>query len=663
MTNQPVKLAAGGLLPQPRSCSLGSTPVPPTTVAPDRGQIHWHGAQDPRVAARLSELLPAGLDRPLHITLAAASTLPPALGVDESYRLVFTPASVTLEAATTWGALWAVTSLWQLQVGGALPASGEINDAPRFLWRGVLIDVARHFLPIEQLHRVVEGMSRLKLNVLHLHLADDQAFRWRSAAYPRLAAADSYGGNELRALVEAAAQRGVRIVPELDVPGHVNSWLTAYPQWGLQTVAPSARFGVHPACLNVADENVYTALETLFTEITEVFPDEYVHIGGDEVHPGWWRESGEIAAYMAQFGLTDARALQAHFNQRLVGLLQSMGRQAVAWDEALHADMPTLVVQNWRGATTRDRALAAGQRCIVSSGYYLDLFYPAEMHYRFDPGASQQALLDLEDDLLTDRRLQHVAQGLAWTAQWREGALQHSPPPATAELLLGGEACLWAELVDADTLDVRLWSRLPAVAERLWSPSTVTDVDDFYRRLAQLLDGPGYELTRLQHTRLQQLGLTSEQVWLAGYLEPVKWYARLLGETALQARLRGSEMPLARPYDANTALNRVVDHLAPESLPARTLRDADRDTVMGVCRRWSEAQPQAWPADVQAAVYNLQQLGTRMMRWLNDAQRHTGGAELEAEVAALQALYVPCGEYLVAVVPWLIDWLRNEFDR
>ncbi len=316
-----------------------------------------------------------------------------------------------------------------------------------------------------------------------------------------------------------------------------------------------------------------------------------------------------------------------------------------------------MLVQNWRGATTRDRALAKGLDCLVSAGYYLDLFYPADIYYGYEPEAHQAALLAYEDSLREDIRLRHVAAGIAWTDQWRAQAVALEPDRAVTARVIGGEACLWSELVDEHTLQSRLWSRLPAVAERLWSPQDVDDVEDFYRRMVLCLALPGFELHKLQHLALTNIGLSGAQIEIAMLLEPVKWYARLLGEQALQARLQGAEMPQARPYDAHTPLNKIVDHIAPESLSARTFSRLTVEQVRQKAALWAQLEPQIWPQDVRAAISAFKAVGAELLTTLaagKENARQVAGAR-----ATLQDLYVPYGEYMLAVIPPLLDWLQR----
>ena len=649
------------LLPVPRVCTLTTAQSGGEQLGASQSGTSWPGVTDPRVEQRLSELLPQGVGRHLTLEIDRRGAAHPQLGVDESYRLEFDSSSITLRAPESWGALHGLATLWQLRAGHAMPLAGMIEDRPRFPWRGVLIDVARHFMPVDLLYRVVDGMARLKMNVLHLHLSDDQAFRFPSQAYPRLASDPSYTADELRGLIEFAARVGVRVVPELDVPGHVNCWLERYPQWGSEAVAASSKFGVHQACLNVVDEAVYEALRSLFAEVAALFPDRYVHIGGDEVHPAWWSKDEAVQAYMQAHRLADAAALQTHFNRRMCAMLTPMGKQVVAWDEVLHQEMPDLLVQNWRGATTRDRALAAGRDCLVSAGYYLDLFYPAETYYGFDPQARQNDLLAYEDGLRRDIRFEHIAAGLSWTDHWRDAAIDLDSHRGARGRVLGGEACLWSELVAADTLEVRLWSRLPAVAERLWSPVEVDDVEDFYRRLRRTLQLPVFAVEERQQSSLRNLGLSDWQISMAAYLEPVKWYARLLGEQALQARLQGSEMPQARPYDCNTPLNRLVDYLSPESLAARQLTELEQPQLMMLAHQWRHLDEQSWPQDVGEAIAGLREVGIVLADLLDAVPQTLPAERYTRSVTALRDIYQPRGEYMVAVVPWLLVWLDTWY--
>jgi hexosaminidase len=619
-------------------------------------ELVWRTAPDSRVDRFFEAQF-------LHSTIGAISidvdeidTNPPQLGADESYTLLVDEREITLRSRTTWGAIRGLATLYQLEEFEQLHRCWRIEDQPRFAWRGLLLDAARHFLPVAELRKVVDGLAVLKMNTLHLHLSDDQGFRFPSETSPRLVSEEHYTAGELVALVEYAADRGVRIVPELDVPGHVTSWLVGYPELGFGGGQPSLRFGVHEACLDPTNEIVYAVLTKLLAEVAGVFPDRFIHLGGDEVHPARWEAEPAVLAYMAEHGIEDVSALQARFNQRVFDIVGSMGREVIAWDEVLHPDMPGCVVQNWRGATTRDRTRVLGLDSIVSSGYYLDLFFPADVHYAFDPELDQRELLALEDAMRADIRFEHVAAGMAWTDQWREGQIELDAVEAEAPVgrILGGEACLWGELVDADTLPIRLWSRLPAVAERLWSTAQKCETESFYRRLPDVLELAEFRWRGVQTRGFEQAGLEVDQIGLASCFEPVKWYARLLGEDALAARLEGREMPQARPYDASTSLRRVVDFLAPESLPARRLAGSTVDELRERAQEWALQKPRRWPEDMRPAVAALREVGEAVSSYLSGET--SPGDDPEARILGL---YGPHGEYMLAVVPPLLEWLRR----
>lgn len=564
----------------------------------------------------------------------------PALDDDESYQLQVSASGVRIDAATLRGAQHGVMSLAQLADGDGLRCA-DITDAPRFPWRGLMLDPARRFLPVKRLEAVIDGLAALKLNVLHLHLSDDQGFRFESKAWPRLASAEAYRQDELKALVEFAADRGVRIVPELDMPGHVTSWLTAYPEWGNRRVEPTTRFGVHPGCLDPTSEPVYAAIGQLLDEVCAVFPDHYVHIGGDEVHSSWWRDDPAIQAFMQAQGLADTTALQAYFNRRVVAMLRERGRRVIGWDEVLHPDLPAEVtVQGWRGAKARDRALAAGHDCIVSSAYYLDLFYPGAIHRKATPDLAEADLIAAEDGLLNDARFEHVAAGMKWTHAWRAARpVERSVPPGR---LLGGEACLWGELVNDHCLDGRLWSRLPDIAECFWAQQPEADDGALRTRW------PAVVHRRLQANRQRLAAVVAQdQDVLEGLelCEPVKWYARLLGEVALNARIRGTEMPQARPYGTASRLDRAVDFLLPESLVCQDVRRWSLNEIAEGCRRWARLDRlNEVPGDVQP-VFAVIASAARI--WLDCL---AGDLSKEEASQAIRNLYRPCGEYMPAIV-------------
>ncbi|MYE84020.1 MAG: family 20 glycosylhydrolase [Gammaproteobacteria bacterium] len=564
----------------------------PRRVHPGAGRLTlveggwtWAGTNTPRLARaarRLREQLAgvAGTGRGCPVTVSCeVSGEFPALDDDEGYRLAIDGHEARIEAAQEWGVLRAFATLAQLVQADAdgphLPVL-TIDDAPRFPWRGLMIDTARHFVRIETLLRTLDAMALFKLNVLHLHLSDDQAFRFASWAFPELADAEQrYSAEELRELVHQAADRGIRVVPELDVPGHVASWLAVHPEWGLgkAVTRPATRFGPHACCLDPANPSAVQAAQALFGELAKVFPDRFVHFGGDEVQlPGGAETDG----------------LQAAFNAPVVARLHALGRTPVGWDEAIHPRLPRdVVIQAWRGTAARTRALAAGFDTVHSADYYLDLSYPADLHYLSDPEHGPGP------DLVSDPRLAHVRPGLEMMHRVWTSDTATIPIEAGSGQVLGGEACMWTELVTDDLFPLRVWSRMPAIAERFWSDAAVRDVEDMYRRLTAahaLLATTGVtDLDAVTARGLKRLGLKTTDIAeltpLLAAVEPVKWYARLLGPTAMAQRTAGeAEDAATRPYNTTTELNRVVDLLPPESLAARGLaRETDvrklRETV------------------------------------------------------------------------------------
>lgn len=379
---------------------------------------------------------------------------------DESYELEVSSGGIKIEAATDLGAMHALETLLQLvepgQNGYSLPWV-KIKDSPRFPWRGLMIDVARHFQPVEVIKRNLDGMAAVKLNVLHLHLTDDQGFRVESESYPELTEKGSdgefYTQDELRGIVEYARNRGIRVVPEFDVPGHATSWLAAFPELG--SVPNKTHYdmernaGIMDPTLDPTNEKTYEVLENVFKEMASVFPDEYFHIGGDENEGKHWDANPKIEAFKKRNGFKNNHELQNYFNKRILTFLESNGKKMIGWDEILQPGLPkSAVIQSWRGIDALVNSAQQGYQTFLSNGFYIDLMHPAADHYRTDP---------LPDTVsLTDKQ---------------------------RELILGGEATMWGELVVMETIDSRIWPRTAVIAERLWSEASVTNVKDMYRRM------------------------------------------------------------------------------------------------------------------------------------------------------------------------------------
>ena len=461
------------------------------------------------------------------------------LGEDESYRLVVTTVSVELQAATDIGALRGLETFLQLlaldERGVTLPVV-DIVDEPRFAWRGLMIDSSRHFMPIEMVKRNLDGMAAVKLNVLHWHLVDDQGFRVESLALPKLhelgSDGDYYTRAQIREILDYAADRGIRVVPEFDLPGHGTAWLTAYPELGS---APGPYeiergWGIFDPTVNPILEETYTFLDTFFAEMAELFDDEFMHIGGDENNGEHWQSNPEIIAFMKANGYKDVLSLQRYFNERVLEILTKYGKRMVGWDEIFQEGLPkSVVIQSWRGRESLFEAARLGYPGILSNGYYIDLIQPTDFHYLNDP-------LPEDSDLSSEE----------------------------AARVYGGEATMWAEYVSPETVDSRIWPRTAAIAERFWSPGSVRDLADMYRRLDRI--SLMLEELGLQHERNRQMMLrrlcqcrdVAALEVLLGVLEPVKVYNR--------GRLR--------KHTQFSPLTRMVDAAWADAIPARQFRVA-----------------------------------------------------------------------------------------
>jgi hexosaminidase len=458
----------------------------------------------------------------------------PSLNEDESYSLDITEKQARIVAPTVVGALRGLETFLQLlqgdRAGYYLPAI-RINDRPRFPWRGLLIDIARHYQPPEVLKRNLDAMAAVKLNVFHWHLTEDQGFRVESKKFPKLHSMGSdglfYTQDQVREIISYAADRGIRVMPEFDIPGHSTSWLVGHPELGS---APGPykierAAGIFEPALDPTRDQTYKFLDAFLGEMAALFPDAYMHIGGDENEGKQWDRNPQIQAFMKAKGIKDNHALQAYFNQQVLKILQKHGKKMIGWEEILHPDLPRdAVIHSWRGPASLAEAAKKGYNGILSAGYYIDLIFPASQHYAADPLPA--------DSPLTPEEAKHV---------------------------LGGEATMWGEWVSPETIDSRIWPRTAAIAERLWSPRSVADVTDMYRRLGVIslqLEELGLTHKRNHDMLLRRL-VRNEDIHplrtLASIIEPVKEYRRYQ----------------VRPQTMLSPLTGLVDAVPPDSEAAR----------------------------------------------------------------------------------------------
>lgn len=518
-STQAARLARHNLMPVPMSVRFNDSRMPITksfTVA-TRGQIDDRlRAYIFRVTRRLEGRTVMPLQRELASDAASASLVVecaslgktvPSLDEDESYALDVTDKQAVLKSQTVVGAMRGLETFLQLLAadrdGYFIPAVA-VNDKPRFPWRGLMIDVGRHFEPMEVLKRNLDAMAAVKLNVFHWHLTEDQGFRIESKNFPKLHTLGSdglfYTQEQIREIVAYARERGIRVVPEFDMPGHATSWLVGHPELGsapgpykIERLA-----GIFDPSLDPTREETYKFLDTFLGEMATLFPDAYMHIGGDENTGKHWRLNPKIVAFMQKNNIKDKYALQTYFNRRVLKILQKNNKTMMGWDEILQPDLPKdIVIQSWRGQKALAEAARNGYKGILSNGYYIDFVQPASLHYLVDPIPA--------DSTLTATEAAHV---------------------------LGGEATMWAEWVTPETIDSRIWSRTAAIAERFWSPRTVNDTKDMYRRLAVIdvqLEEHGLTHRKNSAMMLRRLTLGADSAslhTLASIVEPVKEYRR-----------------------------------------------------------------------------------------------------------------------------------------
>jgi hexosaminidase len=565
----------------------------------------------------------------------------PQLGEDESYRLEVTAGAAKLSAATGLGVMRGFETFLQLvettPQGFAVPAL-TIVDRPRFPWRGLMIDVSRHFMPLDVLRRNLDGMAAVKLNVFHWHLSDNQGFRVESKKFPKLATMGSdgfyYTQDQVRELIAYAAARGIRVVPEFDMPGHTTAWFVGYPELasapGPYQIERS--WGVFDPAMDPSEERTYRFLDKFIGEMSGLFPDKYFHIGGDEVNGKQWDANPKIQAFMRAHGLKNNQDLQAYFNQRVEKIVSKHGKIMIGWDEILHPDLPkTIVVQSWRGQDSLAQAAQQGYRGILSYGYYLDLMWPAARHYAIDPMSGAAANLS----------------------------------PDQAERILGGEACMWTEYVSPENLDSRVWPRMGAIAERFWSAPGVVDVNFMYRRLevtSRWLDWLGLTHNSSYPPMLRRIA-GSDQISslraLADVVEPVKDYTR---EDTAPVKPT-SLMPLDRLIDAARPESATGRHFGAmvDDLLAAPAAAPTKERIRGMLTEWRDSQSSLAPLESRSFLLqevipmsqNLARVATAGLEALDylDRGQHPDDGWKAQTLAALEAARKEQAQLLLIIVP------------
>ena len=405
----------------------------------------------------------------------------------EAYRLDVSPTRVTIAAAKRAGLFYGAMSLWQLATpdtakGAVAVPAASIEDAPRFAWRGLMVDSARHFQSIDTLKSVLDAMAAHKLNTFHWHLVDDQGWRLEIRKYPKLTqvgawrtdpgaarAYPKYGGfytqDQVRELVAYAAARNITVVPEIETPGHALAPIVAYPQLG--AAAPDAGrmgdWGVFPWLYNT-DEATFAFLDDVLNEVMDLFPSTFIHVGGDEAIKDQWKASPRIQARMRELGIKDEHALQSWFIQRVGKTLEKRGRRLIGWDEILEGGLaPNATVMSWRGIDGAIAAAKQGHDTVLSPHptLYLDNRQSASP----DEPTGRGRVVSLRDVYAFDPAPAQLT-------------------PAERKHILGVQANVWTEHMQTDRrMEEMAFPRAVALAERGWSPEDAVSWDDFARRL------------------------------------------------------------------------------------------------------------------------------------------------------------------------------------
>jgi len=545
----------------------------------------------------------------------------PKLGDDESYSLTVTETRAVLTAPTVTGAMRGLETFLQLVQGGrdgfSVPPV-EIKDSPRFPWRGLMLDCARHFQPIPVIKRNIDAMASVKMNVLHWHLTEDQGFRVESKKFPKLHQMGSDGNfytqEEIKDIIKYAADRGIRVVPEFDMPGHATAWLVGHPELGS---APGPyeierQPGIFEPALDPTKEEVYKFLDVFLGEMAALFPDAYMHIGGDENEGKQWDRNPEIQAFMQKNGIKDNHALQAYFNKRILAILKKHGKIMMGWDEIFVPELPSdVVIHSWRGQKALAEAAQKGHLGVLSNGYYIDLIQPASDHYLVDPIPADSPLSDQEK-----------------------------------KRVLGGEATMWSEWVSPETIDSRIWPRTAAIAERLWSPQNVRDVEDMYRRLDIMevrLENLGLRHRSYQDMMLRRLTGSldvSDLRTLVQLIEPVKLYNRYQ----------------QRPQTMLDPLTGLIDAARPDAEGARRFNASVKDLL-------ASYRTNARTELLRRTFARWQSVGTRLSVSMNENPALQEGVQLAADLRDLGTMGMEALESMETAQAATDEWRDASLKR
>src|SRR3569833_1360982 len=433
---------------------------------------------------------------------------------DEGYLLSIEPEKLVLRAFARAGLFYGLQTILQLLPVAIFDGNGarrdswtipcvEVEDYPRFVWRGAMLDVSRHFMSVDFVKKFIDLLAIHKLNILHLHLNDDQGWRIEIKKYPKLTSvgavrehtvigpvyqnpidegfdrnAEKFNGTphdgfytqeEARDIVTYAAARHITVVPEIDMPGHAMAAIVAYPELGTtdQPLKVSPRWGIHGSIFNVRESTI-DFLKDVLTEVMDIFPSPYIHIGGDECHKQEWRDSAEAQAKMAELGLETVEQLQSWFIGRMDEFVTGFNRRIVGWDEILEGGLAAnAVVMSWRGEKGGIEAAKAGHDVIMSPSDFVYLDY----YLAKDPSTEPQAFPRVCNTLETVYLHEPVPNDL---------------PEEYQHHVLGTQGQLRTEYMpDEKQVEYMAYPRLCAIAEVTWTPSELRNYSDFVARLSR----------------------------------------------------------------------------------------------------------------------------------------------------------------------------------
>ncbi|XP_078071035.1 beta-hexosaminidase subunit beta isoform X2 [Mustelus asterias] len=441
----------------------------------------------PGLSARLGDIAEV---RQLQVTITASDpecNQHPSITSNEAYEISITQPIATLKSESVWGALRGLETFSQLafedEFETILINKTEVMDAPRFAHRGILLDTSRHYLPLKTILDTLDAMSFNKFNVFHWHIVDDPSFPYQSITFPELSAQGAfhpvthiYTLADVKMVIEYARERGIRVIPEFDSPGHTQSWK------GIRNLLTPCYNGEKRTGtfgpINPSLNTTYDFLNRFFKEVSMVFPDNYIHLGGDEVNFECWKSNPNVSQFMQKQGFgSDYRKLESFYIQKVLDIVTTNMKGYMVWQEVFDNGVklkPDTIIHVWKRGYQQQLAVvtAAKFQTLLSSPWYMN----------------------------------YISYGQDWRGIYTVEPCNFNGTAAQKKLVIGGEACLWGEYVDATNLASRLWPRASAVGERLWSSEETRDISDAYKRLSK------------HRCRMVRRGISAEPLYI-GYCD------------------------------------------------------------------------------------------------------------------------------------------------